>query len=212
MQVIEARQRLDDVLKYAPHQTSEENIREYREKYERYLEMLEAACRRDYLQKYGQRCYLALALHNGGNAAATSVDIALQFPPGSVVIRAKDEEESLEVPKEPQPKWLEPARASSYGIPLMPPSAALFRRDYAAEATYALMRSQQKRQGPFCNDTSDTHIVTYRAEELLHEKTWEMPPIIACIWPDGSSIGYRIHAKELPRKLEGQLHIQWLSA
>jgi len=43
VQVIEARKRLNDVLKNASLQTSEENIREYREKYERYLEMLEAA-------------------------------------------------------------------------------------------------------------------------------------------------------------------------
>jgi hypothetical protein len=97
-------------------------------------------------------------------------------------------------------------------MPPIPPSAALLKRDYAAEATYALMRSQQKWKGPLSNETGDTHIVAHSAEELLHEKRWEMPPIIAYIWPDGSSIDYRIHAKELPRKLEGQLHIQWLSA
>jgi len=83
---------------------------------------------------------------------------------------------------------------------------------YTTQAIYALRREQQKWKGPFCNDTGDTHMVTYRAEELLHEQSWEMPPIVAYIWPDGSPIDYRIYAKELPRKLEGQLHIQWLSA
>src|SRR3989440_1500137 len=199
-QVIERRQRLDRILKDAIHQTSEETIREFREKYERYLERFEAACRRDYLQKYGHRCRLDLALHNEGNTTATSVEIVLQFPAGSVVIRAQDEEEALEFPKEPEPPWIEKApspRSSISGIyaafetPNFPVNA-IIKRDYAAEATYALMRSQQKWKGPFCNDIDDTHIVTYRAEELLHEKTWEMPPIIAYIWPDGSSIDYRI--------------------
>jgi PIN domain len=217
--VIKRRERLANLLEDGRRQIpkenlreSKENLREYQEKYEQYLEKFEAACRRDHLQKYGRRCCLALTLHNGGNATATSVEIVLQFPAGSVVIRAKDDEETLEFPKEPKPTWLAPARSSLYGMPPVPPSVALFRRDYAAEATYALMRSQQKWKGPICNDTGDTHIVTYRAEELLHEKIWDMPPIIAYIWPDGSSIDYRIHVKELPRKLEGQLHIQWLSA
>jgi predicted ribonuclease YlaK len=86
VQVIERKQRLDRILKDAIHQTSEETIREFREKYERYLKLFEAACRRDYLQKYGHRCRLDLTLHNEGNAAATSVEIVLQFPAGSVVI------------------------------------------------------------------------------------------------------------------------------
>ena len=218
VQVIERKQRLDRILKDAIHQTSEENIREFREKYERFLELFEAACRRDYLQKHGHRCRLDLVLHNEGNATATSVEIVLQFPAGSVVIRPQDEEEALEIPKEPQPKWLERARSSWSGISGLSgahfdfPASALIKRDYAAEATYQLMRSQQKWKGPFCNDTGDTHIVTYRAEELLHEKTWEMPPIIAYVWPDGSSIDYRIHARELPRKIEEKLHIRWTSA
>jgi len=105
---------------------------------------------------------------------------------------------------------LMPAHSSSYGISLMPPSA-LIQRDYAAEATYAHLRAQQKWKGPFCNDTGDSHIVTYGAAELLHEKKWEMPLIIAYIWPTGSSIDYWIHAKELPRRLEGQLHINRVS-
>lgn len=216
VQVMERRQQLDRILKDAIHQTSEETIREFREKYERYLEMFEAACRRDNLQKYGHRCRLELALRNEGNATATSVEIVLQFPVGSVVIRAQDEEESLEVPKEPEPSWIERVYSPWSGIysgfsVANIPASAIIRRDYAAEATYALMKSQQKWKGPFCDDTGDTHIVTYRAEELLHEKTWAMPPIIAYIWPTGSSIDYQIHAKELPRKIEGQLHIRWTS-
>lgn len=212
VQLIERRQRLTLILKEAIHQTSEETIREFREKYERYLEMFEAACRRDYLQKYGYRCRLDLTLHNEGNATATSVEIVLQLPAGSVVIRPQDEEEALEMPKEPQPKWLERPRSSIYGIPSISPS--VFRSDnfYTTQAIYALQRQQQKWKGPFCNDTGDTHVVTYWAEELLHEKSWEMPTIIAYIWPTGSSIDYQIHAKELPRKLEGKLHIRWTSA
>ena len=169
------------------------------------------------LQKYGHRCRLDLTLHNEGNATATSLEIVLQFPAGSVVIRAQDEEEALEIPKEPQPSWLEEHTYSPWsGIysglsGANFPVGALIKRDYTAEATYALMRSQQKWKGPFCNDIGDTHVVTYKAEELLHEKMWKMPAIIAYIWPTGSSIDYRIYAKELPRKLEGQLHIKWIS-
>jgi len=211
VQVAERRQRFDDFIKDAIHQTSEENIREYREKYEQYLEKFEAACRRDYLQKYGHPCCLAVKLHNSGNAVATSVEIVLQFPAGSVVIRAKDEGEPLEIPAEPQPKWLMRTHSNSFGM-YLPNSSALagLSRNYAAEATYALLRTQQKWKGPICNDTGDTHIVTYWAAELLHEKEWEMPPIIAYVWPTGSSIDYWIHAKELPRKLEGRLHIRWI--
>ena len=218
VQVIERKQQLDRILKDAVRQTSEENIREFREKYERYLELFETACRRDYLQKYGNRCRLDLVLHNGGNATATSVEVVLQFPAGSVVIRPQDEEEALEFPKEPQPKWLTPPPSSQSGIFGLSsahfdfPVSAIIKRDYAAEATYQLMRSQQKWKGPFCNDTNDTHIVTYQAEELLHEKTWEMPPIIAYIWPDSSSIEYQICAREIPKKIEGKLHIKWASA
>jgi hypothetical protein len=135
----------------------------------------------------------------------------LQFPVGSVVIRAKDEGEPLEIPAEPQPKWLMRTHSNSFGMYLPNPSAlAGLSRNYAAEATYALLRTQQKWKGPICNDTGDTHIVTYWAAELLHEKEWEMPPIIAYVWPTGSSIDYWIHAKELPRKLEGRLHIRWI--
>lgn len=215
VQVIERRQQLERILKDAVHQTSEENIREFREKYERYLELFEAACRRDYLQKYGNRCRLDLVLLNEGNATATSVEVVLQFPAGSVVIRPQDEEEALELPMEPQPRWLTPPPSSQSGIfGRSPayfdfPASAIIKRDYAAEATYQLMRSQQKWKGPFCNDTNETHIVTYRAEELLHEKTWEMPPIIVYFWPDDSSILYEIHARELPRKKEEKLHIRW---
>jgi hypothetical protein len=215
VQVIERRQHLDQLLKEAIHQTSEENIREFREKYDRYLERFEAACRRDYLQKYGQCCRLDLVLHNAGNATATSVEIDLQFPAGSVVIRAQDEEETLEFPKEPQPSWLEERTHSSWfglsGIPSSALAGTAFAlpRNYFAEA---LIRSQQKRKGPFCNDTGDTHIVAYQAEELLHEKTWELPPIIAYIWPGRSSIDFQIHTRELPRKIEGKLDIRWVSA
>lgn len=210
VQVVERQQQLDNILKNAIHQTSEENIREYREKYEQFLEKFEAAYRRDYLKRYGHLCRLALTLHNGGNAVATSVEVVLQFPAGSVVIRAENEEESLEIPTEPQPKWLMSAHSNSFGIYANFPASALFKRDYAAEATYALMRTQQKWKGPFCNDTGDTHIVSYWAAELLHEKKWQMPPIVAYIWPTGSSVDYWIHAKELPRKLEGQLHVKWI--
>lgn len=218
VQVIERRQRLDRILKEAIGQTSEENIREFREKYERYLELFEAACRRDYLRKHGHRCRLDLVLHNEGNATATSVEIVLQFPVGSIVMRPQDEEEALEIPEEPQPKWLERARSSWSGMSGLSgphsdfPASTFIKRDYAAEATYQLIRSQQRWKGPFCNDIGDTHIVTYRAEELLHEKTWKMPPIIAYVWPDGASIDYRIYARELPRKIEEKLHIRWLSA
>jgi len=215
VEVIERRQLLEVILREAISQTSEENIREFREKYERYLKLYEIACRRDYLQKYGQRCRLDLVLHNEGNVAATSVEIVLQLPAGSVVIRPQDEEQTLEIPNEPQPKWLERPRNPWSGISGLTgahfdfPARAFIQPNYAAEATYRLMRSQQKWKGPFCNDTGDTHIVSYRAEELLHEKTWEMPPIIAYVWQDSSSIEYRIHARELPRKIEGKLHIKW---
>jgi len=50
------------------------------------------------------------------NATATSVEIVLKFPNGSVVIRPQDEEEALEIPTEPQPKWLERAHSSLSGI------------------------------------------------------------------------------------------------
>lgn len=214
VQVIERRQHLDRLLKTAIHQTSEENRREFREEYEQYLERFEIACRRDYLQKYGHRCHFDLVLHNEGNATATSVEIVLQFPAGSVVIQAQDEEEAPEFPKEPEPSWIEktPSHWSSIYASFETstfPVSAMFKRDYAAAATYALMRSQQKWKGPFCNDTGDTHIVTYRAEELLHETTWDLPPIIAYIWPGGSFIDYQIYTKELPRKIEGKLHIKW---
>jgi PIN domain len=227
--VLRKRKKLADILEDRRHQIrtpgsdgikhireGTKDLQEYQETYEQYLVKLEAASKRNILKKYGRRCYLALALHNGGNAAATSVEFVLQFPAGSVVIRAQDEEEVLEIPKEPKPSWIEkaPSPWSSIYAPFEishVPVSAIIKRDYAAEATYALMRSQQNWKGPFCNDTGDTHIVTYRAEELLHEKSWEMPPIIAYIWPTGSSIDYRIHAKELPRKLEGQLHIRWTS-
>ncbi len=216
VQVIERRQRLECILKNAIRQTSEENIREFREKYEGYLKLFEAACRRDYLQKYGHRCRLDLVLCNEGNATATSVEIVLQFPAGSVVIRPQDEEEALEFPKEPQPKWLAHPPSSQSGILGLSaahfdfPASAFIKRDYAAEATYELVRSQQKWKGPIYKDTGDTHIVTYRAEELLHEKMWIMPPIVAYVWPDGSSIKYRIYARELPRKIEEKLHIRWI--
>ncbi len=211
MQVSERRQQLDRVLKAAIHQTTEENIREFREKYERYLERFEAACRRYYLQKYGHRCRLDLKLYNEGNATATSVEIVLQFPAGSVVIRLQDEEDEIEVPKEPQPKWLAPARSDSYGMPPIYPSAFMPGNFYTTQAIHELRREQQKWKGPFCNDANNTHIVTYRAEELLHEKTWSLPSIIAYIWPGGSSIDYLIRTKELPKKIEGKLHIRWAS-
>jgi hypothetical protein len=212
VQVADRRQQFDDFIKDAMHQTSEENVREYREKYEQYLETFEAACRRDYLQKYGYPCHLAMALHNGGNAVATSVEIVLRFPAGSVVIRAEDEGKQLEVPAEPHPKWLARPRSSIFGIDFPNYTPALLSRNYAAEATYALRRDQQKRKGPICNRTGETHIVTYWAEELLHEKVWQMLPIMAYIWPTttrGFSINYRIHVKELTRSLKGQLQVRW---
>lgn len=43
VQVVERRRQFDDFIKDAVHQTSEENIRKYREKYERYLETYEVA-------------------------------------------------------------------------------------------------------------------------------------------------------------------------
>lgn len=152
-------------------------------------------------------------LQNSGNAVATNVEIVLRFPAGSVVIRAEDEGEQLEIPAEPQPKWLAHARSNPFGIYLPDTSAfAGISRNYAAEATYALLRAQQKWKGSICHHTGKTHVVTYWAEELLHEKVWCMPPIIAYIWPtdvSGFSIDYRIHAKELPQSLEGQGQVKW---
>ncbi|GHO89178.1 PIN domain-containing protein [Dictyobacter formicarum] len=211
MQVIDRKQKLDHLLREAIHQTSEENQREFREKYEKYLERFEAACRRHYLQKHGHRCRLDLVLHNEGNATATSVEIVLQFPAGSVVIRAQDEKEELEFPKEPEPPWIDKPR-SPWSSVYIPSGALVSKPDYAAQATYAQIRAQQKRKGPFCNDTGDTHIVTYRAEELLHETTWELPSIIAYVWPNSSSIDYQIYTKELPHRIEDKLHIRWISA
>ncbi len=220
--VANSRKRLESIAKDSKDLTSVENVREFRKDYEKYLEKLEAATRIDYLRKFGHYCRLFIELQNNGTSPATGIEIVLQFPRGSVIIDTNDEGEEVDLPKEPQPKWMVPPPSSPSSLDIFGGISQLYApTSFVPNLTYsignydpntALLAARLKLRGPICNKTGDTHIVIYKAPELQHETLWRMPTMVAYIWPDNKSgfpIKYQIYANELPSKTEGQLHISW---
>ena len=221
--VANSRKRLEGIARDSKDLTSVENIKEFRKDYEKYLEKFEGASRIDYLRKFGLYCSLFIELQNNGTTPATGIEIVLQFPRGSVIIDADDEGEEVDLPKEPQPKWMVPPPSSlpsSLNIfggigQLYAPASVVPNLTYSIgnhDPNTALLAARLRKRGPICNKIGDTHIVTYKAPELQHESLWRMPSMVAYIWPDdksGFSIKYQIYANELPRRVEGQLHVSW---
>ena len=216
-QIITQRADFERILKAAKGRASDYDVMEFTDDYVEYLEKLEAARKRDFMSKYGRRCELTFLIRNVGTAPITDLVIDLSFPAGTLVIDADDERREILVPKEPKASWM-PAPARAFGLTGlglgtdMPNFALLPPRDPTWDLLGEVRRSQATYRGPLCNQTTESHIVTYLAKKLRHEGSWVMPPVIAYLIPKNSQgfpIKYEIFSDQGLKKKAGTLSVQW---
>lgn len=212
-QFIEQRHRLEGIIDQSRGRASEYHFKEYVKACEKYLEELEPALKRQWMQQYGNRCLLFFVLKNDGTVPAEDIKIALHFPPGTLTIDADDLEEEIKIPDEPMAAWMEPPRdwLGGGGVYISPGllSPPLDPTWHLARAYY---ETQPRRRGPLCNTTKASHIVTYSAPKLQQQDFWLMRPVVAFLFPDGKegfSIHYSISADKLPKRKEGTLQVKW---
>src|SRR5260221_10373602 len=67
-QIIEQRAEFERILRAAKGRASDYDVREFTDDYREYLEKLEAARKREFMSKYGQRCELTFLIRNVGTA------------------------------------------------------------------------------------------------------------------------------------------------
>lgn len=216
-QVIVQRAEFEKILIAAKGRASDYNVREFADDYSEYLEKLEAALKREFMSKYGRRCELTFLIRNVGSAPMTDLVIDLTFPAGTLVIDANDEREEMLVPKEPKASWL-PAPTTALGIGNLglgmevPNLAYVAHHDPTWDLLREVRRSQATYRGPLCDQTTQSHIVTYLAKKLRHEDSWVMPPVIAYLIPQNSqgfAIKYEIYSDQGLKKITGTLSVQW---
>jgi hypothetical protein len=216
-QIIVQRAEFEKILKAAKGRASDYNVREFTDDYREYLEKLEAALKREYMSKYGQRCELTFLIRNVGTAPITDLVIDLTFPAGTLVIDAGDEKEEILVPKEPKASWI-PAPTTVLGIGTLglgmefPNLAYVPHRDPTWDLLREVRRSQATYRGPLCDPTTQSHIVSYLAKKLRHEDSWVMPPVVAYLIPknsQGFSVKYEIYSDQGLKKITGTLSVQW---
>src|SRR5207245_9408486 len=93
----------------------------------------------------------------------------------------------------------------------MPTLAGLPQRHPTWDLLCEVHRSQATYRGPLCNQTTESHIVTYLAKKLRHEGSWVMPPVIAYLIPKNSQgfpIKYEIYSDQGLKKIAGTLNVQ----
>ncbi len=216
-QIIEQRAEFERILRAAKGRASDYDVMKFTDDYVEYLEKLEAVCKLDFMSKYGRRCELTFLIRNVGTAPITDLVIDLAFPAGTLVIDADDEKREIMVPKEPKASWMPaPERAfgmSGLGLRVeMPSGAFALRHDPTWDLLGEVRRSQATYRGPLCNQTTESHIVTYLAKKLRHEGLWVMPPVVAYLMPKNSQgfpIKYEIFSDQGLKKIAGTLSVQW---
>ena len=216
-QIIEQRAEFERKLRAAKGRASDYDVMEFTNKYEGYLKKLEAARKREFMSKYGCRCELTFLIKNVGTSPITDLVIDLTFPAGTLVIDADDEREEILVPKEPKASWIPaPSKAlgiGSFGLGMEVPDLAFaLPRDPTWELLGEIRRSQATYRGPLCNQTTESHIVTYLAKKLRHEDLWVMSPVVAYLIPknnQGFPIKYDIYSDQGLKKTTGTLSVQW---
>jgi hypothetical protein len=178
---------------------------------------LEVARKWEFMSKYGQRCELTFLIRNVGTAPITDLVIDLTFPAGTLVIDACDERKEILVPKEPKASWI-PTPPKTWGIRSfdlgldIPSGAFALSRKPTWDLLHEVRRSQATYQGPLCDQTKRSYIVTYLAKKLRHEDSWVMPPVVAYLIPinsKGFPIKYNIYSDQGLKKRTGTLNVQW---
>jgi hypothetical protein len=216
-QIITQRAEFEEILRTAKGHASDYNVQEFTEDCEKYLKKLEPALKREFMTKYGRRCKLTFIIVNIGTAPITDLLIELAFPAGTLVIDANDEGEEIRVPKEPKASWM-PAPTSAFGMrglglgTAIPSGAFALPRDPTVDLLREVRQSQATYHGPLCYQTLESHIVSYHAKKLRHERSWVMPPVIAYLIPENSRgfpIKYEIFSDQGLRKISGTLSVQW---
>lgn len=216
-QIVAQRAEFERILKAAKGRASDYDVREFTDNYVAYLKKLEAARKREFMSKYGQRCEITFLIRNVGTAPITDLVIDLAFPTGTLVIDADDERKEIMVPKEPKASWM-PVQEQPFGVrglglgidtsnlALLPP------RDPTWDLLGEIRRSQANYRGPLCNQTTESQIVTYLAKKLRHGRSWGMLPVVAYLIPknsQGFSIKYEIFSDQGLKKIAGILNVQW---
>lgn len=213
-QVVSQRANCEDIIKAAKGSVSETSIKEFSDEYEEYMGKLEPALKQKFMSKYGRRCKLSFVIKNSGTAPMTDLIVELTFPLGTLVIDADDEGKETEIPKEPKASWIaEPASAfGKWGLGTGINVPYVIRHDPTWDLIRLVRKSQAAYEGPLCNSTIESHVVSYRAKKLRHGDTWFMPPVVAYFIQEknnGFPIGYEIYSDQGLKKIAGTVSVQW---
>jgi hypothetical protein len=160
----------------------------------------------DYLNRRRLSSRLTFMLHNKGAAPADDIDIGLHFPDGFLVLgKGGDESE----PREPRPplrpfeRLAERMSLPTFRVPdLDLPSRTAQRLADHSAANARLLRIKNTK----------SYQVDFSVKKLKHTLSEELPPIwirfrsFKEVRPFG--ISYRILAANLPKPVEGSLHVK----
>ena len=143
---------------------------------------------------------ISLHVENIGTTTATDIDIKLSFPDGFLLLT---EDQSPRKPNEPQPPEkptgpVSPMRLSFPGVDLLGP----LRRVQSLEPRNVSLLDIRK---------TNSYDVMFRVKKLKHSVTEELSPLVVHFQDRASAksfnFGYYIHAENMPKVVEGCLHV-----
>lgn len=193
----------------------EHEYRRYNAERERYFEQYEEYLLGTWEREKKRRLSfrIALELVNDGTAPAEDVDLYLHFPDGFVLLEESDLEDEEEMYGPPRPP--RPPRTSAEMMSEQVKSSLLSTQPYIPDLSY--LNSVHSRLGPPPNISSPTiretesYEVEWTVQRLKHKQAAPLQPLIVTFrhYESASSFGidYRLHAGNLPDKVEGKLHV-----
>lgn len=183
------------------------NVKEFKETYAHYLVNMEVLLKRRRAREFDWRYELSFELGNSGTAPAEDIEITLNFPSGSFVVALEDEHDEydglgkLQV-RRPVPDWKRVHdKWPILGITRQEPWSITYPEHYEPATTPS---------GPLYFD--DRSRISYQHPKLRAQEQWQMPAVAAYIPPiagGGFNISYVIHADQLAKPIENQLHVRF---
>lgn len=181
--------------------TEDQDIEDYIDSYERYLQDYENTLKKMWLRNSMPCIKVNLAIENYGTAPAKGGQIDLTFPVGSSIVERSYNEINWEiiVPKEPIPRWRDIANRNASEISHLSSHMVKRKISYLLEDIWAYFP-------PGNNEYAQTF------EKISHNFFTFVKPLTVFLPPEtkqGFTITYSLSSDELIDFVEGSLKVDW---